>query len=242
MKVSSWQIIKYFGYDFHRFNANRQKWSWKNRDVMKKVDQQLNTFQNLTIYDDEPIDNITFTVFDLETTGFFCNLGDEILAIGATQLNRNRIDFPEQFYEVIEPVKPMSTFVSDLTGLTQEEVEAGLAFPEAFSKFLDFSKGSILVAHPASFDVQFLKILADRWRLHGYDPLYIDQYQLAKSLFPKRRNSLDELIRHYEIETSGRHHALADAYMTATVFHHLLDELDAKDVKTWGELKKFGKS
>lgn len=241
MKVSSWQIIKYFGYDFHKFHANRQSWSWKHRSLMNQVNKQLKDFRNLTLYDDEPVNNITFTVFDLETTGFFCNLGDEILAIGATKFNRNRIGFPEQFYEIIEPVKPMNNFVSDLTGLTHDEVAGGVAFPEGFSKFLSFTEGTVLVAHPATFDVSFMQTMAERWRLKPYDPLAIDQYQLARSLFPNQRNALDELIKQFEIETSGRHHALADAYMTAEVFHKLLDILDEQGITTWGELKKFVK-
>ncbi|AOM83036.1 3'-5' exonuclease [Salisediminibacterium beveridgei] len=241
MKVSSWQIIKYFGYDFHKFHANRQRWSWKHWDYMSQVNKQLKEFRNLTLYDDEPLDNITFTVFDLETTGFFCNLGDEILAIGATKFNRNRIGFPEQFYEIIEPVKPMSDFVSKLTGLTHHEVKGGLAFPEGFSKFMSFTEGTVLVAHPASFDVQFLQMMTEKWRLKSYHPLAIDQFQLAKSLFPDQRNSLDDLIKQFEIETSSRHHALADAYMTAKVFDNLLDILHEQDLTTWGDLKKFGK-
>lgn len=181
----------------------------------------------------------TFTVFDLETTGFFPKLGDEIVSIGAIKLNVNEIKFPEHFYEVVSPIGEVPEYIYSLTGLAKEQVENGCSFQEAFLKFLQFSKETVLVAHPASFDVHFLQVMAKRWGLPKYNPLFIDSYFLANFLQPKLNNKLDRLVSYFEIDQKERHHALNDAQMTAEVFTKLLEMLEEKDVLNFEDYLKI---
>ncbi|MCT8137977.1 3'-5' exoribonuclease [Anaerobacillus sp. CMMVII] len=227
--IPSIRIIKYVLFDQFQYKNKQQKYL----DV--NFQQQLIKYlykNNPTLSLKQSLEETTFTVFDLETTGFFPRLGDEIVSIGAMKMNVNQIKFPEHFYEVISPIGEIPDYIYELTNLTKEQVGNGKTFQEAFLKFLQFSQDTVLVAHPASFDVHFLKVMAKRWGLPKYNPLFIDSYFLANFLQPKVNNKLDGLVSYFHIEPKERHHALNDAQMTAEIFMKLLMMLKKKDIHT----------
>lgn len=165
----------------------------------------------------------TFTIFDIETTGFFPALGDEVLSIGAIKVREQKVLYEDTFYKVVKPVYKVPKSTLTLVDLKEEDLVKGEYFPLALQDFLEFSKGTILVAHPASFDIHFLKIVAKLWDLPPFTPKFVDSHQLANTLFPSKRNYLDQLIERFKVEKRERHHALNDAIMTAEVFIHLLN-------------------
>jgi DNA polymerase III subunit epsilon len=234
--IPSLRIIKYFLYDyFHIKRGQRQKYS---KELHDEITKELLTIYP-TISPKQSFQETTYTVFDLETTGFFPKLGDEIVSIGAIKINVNEIRFPEHFYEVISPIGEVPDAIYSLTGLAKEQVENGSSFQEAFLKFLQFSKDTILVAHPASFDVHFLQVMAKQWGFPHFNPLFIDSYFLANFLQPKVNNKLDGLISYFNIDRKERHHALNDAQMTAEIFIKLLALLAEKDVHNFEDYLKI---
>ncbi|PYZ95222.1 DNA polymerase III subunit epsilon [Salipaludibacillus keqinensis] len=242
MEASVIQIFKYLLYDWHQFNYSQKQWVKQNHDKFHDIHDQME--QGLLNSDliKKPIRDIPFTVFDLETTGFFPKIGDEVISIGALKMNMNQMEFPESFYEVISPIKMASLNIRTLTGLSMSEIRSGKPFPVGFLNFWEFSRSSVVVAHPASFDVNFLKEMAHRWKLPPYNPVSIDSYEMANFLYPNNRNSLDELVHHFGVEEKLRHHALNDAHMTAEVFQYLVNELEKKGIYTiddyWQACKK----
>ncbi|MBU9714846.1 PolC-type DNA polymerase III [Evansella tamaricis] len=242
MEISFFQVLKYFVYDFHRFKSYRLRFIWENKRLF---DQNLAVFQESQFSPyvmDLPLDEITFTVFDLETTGFFPKIGDDVIAIGAMKINLKNMKFPEHFYEIIKPFKEPSEDVLELTGLTRDEVKNGKSFPDAFANFLLFSHNTVLVAHPASFDVPFLQIQAKRWGFPNYSPKYIDSYEMAQVLYPHENQSLDDLLSRFEIEKKNRHHALHDADMTAKLFQKFVVELKKHGIFTYSDWDKAMKN
>jgi DNA polymerase III subunit epsilon len=234
--IPSLQIIKYFLYDyFHLKRGQRKKYS---KELQDEITKEILTFHPM-ISPKQSFQETTYTVFDIETTGFFPRLGDEIVSIGAIKINVNEMRFPEHFYEIISPIGEVPTAIYSLTGLAKEQVEKGISFQEAFLKFLQFSKGTILVAHPASFDVHFLQVMAKQWGFPNFKPLFIDSYFLANFLQPKVNNKLDGLITYFKIDQKERHHALNDAQMTAEVFMKLLQMLAEKGVHNFEDYLKI---
>jgi DNA polymerase III subunit epsilon len=225
--VPSLRIVKYVLYDqFHLKNKQRKRFS---KELQEEITKQMLNYETILSLKQSFLDT-TFTVFDLETTGFFPKLGDEVVSIGAIKMNVNEIRFPEHFYEVVFPICEVSDYIHTLTGLTNEQIENGSSFQEAFLKFLQFSKDTVLVAHPASFDVHFLQVMAKRWGFPKFQPLFIDSYFLANFLQPKVNNRLDSLVSYFNIQEKERHHALNDAQMTAEVFLKLLEMLSEKGI------------
>lgn len=216
-----------------------------NEKFQKEIINQLRN-DKMTLPLKQNLEETTFTVFDLETTGFFPKLGDEIVSIGAIKMNVKEMKFPEHFYEVVSPICEVPDYIYSLTGLTKDQLANGRTFQEAFLKFLKFSEDTILVAHPASFDVHFLQVMARRWGFPMYQPLFIDSYFLANFLQPKLNNKLDGLVSYFNIEPKERHHALNDAQMTAEVFSKLLQMLKEMEIHTFEDYlnirgKKKGK-
>lgn len=186
------------------------------------------------------ISDCTFTIFDLETTGFFPEIGDEILSIGAVKVENETVKYNETFYTVVEPINKVSNFTKELTGLTQFDLNNGQFLPAAIDSFLEFSKDTILVAHPASFDINFIKQVSKHWGLPDFSPNYIDSLGVANHLFASKSNYLDRLIDRYNVLQRDRHHALNDAVMTAEVFVHLLDECISRSITSVEELRNMG--
>jgi DNA polymerase III subunit epsilon len=170
------------------------------------------------------LSELTFTVFDLETTGFFPELGDEIISIGAIRVRNKKVIYDDTFYKIIKPLNNISKLTKELTGLTKTELDRSDYFPSILKEFLEFSKGSILVAHPASFDIPFLKYYIKSWGLPQFSPEYIDSHALANWLHPTKTNYLDRLVEDFQITKRNRHHALNDSIMTAEIFEKLLEE------------------
>ncbi|WP_157888166.1 3'-5' exonuclease [Bacillus marinisedimentorum] len=193
-------------------------------------------FYDLPVH--QPLTSYTFTVFDLETTGFLPEVGDAVVSFGAVKWTGLNWQEQEHFYELVKPVIKVPKNIFQLTGIKKSDIKHGIPFVQAFGKFLEFSKGTILVAHPASFDVNFLKATASRWELPDFHPLYIDSYTLARFLHPDADNRLDHLIDCYGVKQHERHHALNDAIMTGEVFLQMIEKLNEKDILTLSHLQK----
>ncbi|WFT73206.1 3'-5' exonuclease [Halobacillus naozhouensis] len=180
--------------------------------------------------------DLDYTIFDLETTGFIPEIGHEIISIGAVRNHGLDSCHIDTFHHIIRPIRPVSEATLNLTGLTREQLATGRTFVNSLKHFLDFSRGSILVAHPAKFDVRFLQTMLKRWKLPEFTPPVIDSQMMAEWLFPAMKPQLDPLIKQFQIERRERHHALNDAMMTSELFCKLLDCTIQRDIQTFDDL------
>ncbi|MFD1737286.1 PolC-type DNA polymerase III [Bacillus salitolerans] len=212
---------------------------------IKKIKKQLDVDQiiytlnecfirNTTSLEDD-FNKQTYTVFDLETTGFFPGLGDEILSLGAVKVENRKILHDQTFYKVLSPLSKVSHFSKQLTGLTEHDFNNGSTFPEVITEFFRWNQNATLVAHPANFDVPFLEKSMKKWGLptNGI-PCFVDSLTLANSHFPNQQNTLDELIKRFKVTTRKRHHALNDAITTAEIYVQLLNQEQIHGGKSYG--------
>ncbi len=217
------QIIEYYLYKqfIQKYKINQAmlhpSYSSLNQ-VLESYQQPVMNQNNLTTNE--------FTVFDLETTGFFPDIGDEILSIGAIKIKEGHVQYDKTFYKTVKPIHTVSKATKKLTGLTTEDLAKGAPLPDAIQEFLLFSEGSILVAHPASFDMSFLRKVLQKWSLPPFQTVYVDSFLVANSLYPDEKNFLDQLVKRFNIPNRLRHHALYDAIMTAEIFIQLLKEIE----------------
>ena len=184
------------------------------------------------------LEELDFTIFDLETTGFLPEIGHEVISIGAIRIQGLHSCKREKFHQVIRPIRPVNRQTLKLTGLTRDRLQNASPFIEGFQNFMEFSEGSVLVAHPAKFDMRFLKAMLKRWKLPDYDPHVLDSQLMAQWLLPNVRHQLDPLLKYVGIEKRERHHALNDAIMTAELFRFLLRKTIENDVGTLEELNE----
>lgn len=234
------EILKYVLYERYIFAIKQRPF--------RKTDDYISLQETLVHYRrkrsllKEPIQTAPFTIFDLETTGLFPELGHEIISIGAIRINGTQPLTYQRFHQHIKPIRPVSKRTRDLTGLTKEDLANAPSFPKAFQEFLQFCEGSILVAYPAAFDMHFVEKMLKRWKLPVTTPYTIDAQAIAKQIYPNQRTQLDRMIAELGIQKLGRHHALNDAIMTAELFQVLLNECHQRDIHTTHELMEIAQS
>ena len=117
---------------------------------MNMVDPALQIVYNAN---DTVLEEGTYCVFDLETTGLSSRY-DHIIEFGGQIVeNRSCVKSLQLF---IRPPQQLSGFTTELTGITEKDVENAPTFEECVDQILDFIGDHILVAHNASFDFSFL--------------------------------------------------------------------------------------
>ena len=163
-------------------------------------------------------------VFDTETTGFDYSKGDRLIEIGAVELI-NHIPTGKTFHQYINPEREVPEDAVKVHGLTYDFLKDYPTFDKIADSWLDFIGDDILVAHNASFDMNFvnyeLKQLSKKEMSWNN---CVDTLEIARNMFPGSRCSLDALCKRFEIDNSSRtyHGALLDAQLLAEVYLELL--------------------
>ncbi|MGE4282191.1 MAG: PolC-type DNA polymerase III [Clostridia bacterium] len=185
-----------------------------------------------------------FVVFDIETTGLNAQK-DRITEIGAVKISHGEI--VDKYQTFVNPGVPIPSKITELTGITDDMVKDAPQIENVLTDFLDFSKGYILVAHNAQFDVGFIKANARRQNIE-FDYGFLDTLELCRALFPQlKRHRLNVVAQHLGVKLDNHHRAVDDAQATAEIFLkcialmkqkgiHLLSDInnafsDTKDVK-----------
>lgn len=179
-------------------------------------------------------------VFDTETTGFEYAKGDRLVEIGAVELV-NHMPTGVTFHQYINPERDVPEEVVKVHGLTYDFLKDFPVFEKVADQWLDFVGDATLVAHNASFDMNFVNYELKQIGRKELDwSRVVDTLEIARMLFPGARCSLDALCKRFEIDNSSRtfHGALLDAQLLAEVYLELLGGkepsllLDGKKQKT----------
>lgn len=178
----------------------------------------------LSCFDSKTKNNLgqRIVAFDTETTGLNYRT-DVILSIGAVGIYENTIavsDYLELF--LIQDIFKKETV--PIHGILKEGKEEKITETEAVIQFLGFIKDAVLVGHHVSFDVKMINEALKRMGLGKLKNKSIDSdamYQKFKGLQEDQHTSLDELCGVFKIQSSDRHTAIGDAYITALIFLRL---------------------
>lgn len=184
--------------------------------------------------------NASYVVFDTETTGLLPYRGDEIISIGAVIIENNRILDQPLFYQLVNPKRSVSPQSQRITGISDEMLADKPNIVEVLLDFLKFTGPRILVAHNAPFDLAFINNkVAEAIGRRIVNPV-IDTVLLTSSLFYSFGDySLESLASRFNLDLEGRHHALADARIAASLFLKLLPELKTRDVNNLHQLAQL---
>ncbi|MBR1824989.1 MAG: DNA polymerase III subunit epsilon [Alphaproteobacteria bacterium] len=163
-------------------------------------------------------------VLDTETTGINPFGKDRLVEIGAIELINGKPS-GRIFHRYINPRRRIPKHIRAVHGLDISFLRDFPTFDKIAPQFLEFiGTDSILVAHNADFDINFLNCELKR---AGYSTLHnhrvTDTLKLAHQMFPAQRNTLDCLCNRFGIDSSARvfHGALLDAHLLANVYRHL---------------------
>lgn len=186
------------------------------------------------------IDNVTFTVFDTETTGFQVATVDRPIEIAAVRMRGSSVLETETFQMLINPGRPIPTRITELTGITNEDTALAANSQEALTSFFQFVEAGgthALVGHYISFDLLVLKHELARHQQSFKKPLAIDTFDLIGYLTPSwDMRDLERYAMAFGTRIYDRHRALGDSLTTAYLFQELLQQCQTRGITTWGDL------
>jgi len=185
------------------------------------------------------VDEATFCVVDLETTGGSPGMS-KVTEIGGVRLRAGKI--VDRFVTLVDPGRPIPPTITSLTGIDDRMVAGQPGIEEALELFSAFCGEDVLVAHNAPFDLRFLNY--ERRRLAGryFTQPWLDTLVLARRLLGRRvdRHDLATLAEWADAEIRPCHRALPDAEATAEVLLALFELLAERGHETLERAVAFG--
>ncbi len=162
-----------------------------------------------------------YVSFDLETTGKN-HRSNDIIEIGAVKIKDGELG--EEFDALVKPSHPISSEITDLTGITNDDVKDSPPIQDVLPSFMDFIGDSVLVAHNVDFDYPFLshalkKSLGRTLKNDSYCTLV-----QARARMPGQSHRLGAVAEALGVELKNWHRASADAKAAGLIFLHFMEE------------------
>lgn len=171
---------------------------------------------------------------DIETTGLDSQ-NDSIIEIGAVKFKENRV--VAEFSKLINPRKPINSFITNLTGITNSMVMNAPYIADVLPEIQDFIGDAIILGQNIDFDLSFFKKFG-AFR----DNLTIDTYELASVLMPSAsRYNLGSLALQLNVVLTNAHRALDDAKATMQVYQQLIKKIDQLPIDLVAEILRLSK-
>ena len=168
-----------------------------------------------------------FVAFDLETTGLSPKT-EVITEIGAAIYRNGEI--VEEFQTFVNPGRPLTRQIIDLTGITDEMLRDAPPISEALPAFLRFCGDRPLAAHNADFDVSFILAACGQLGI-SYEPTYVDTLILAQNLLPELgKYKLNLVADALQLPDFNHHRAVDDGRTVAYMLQRFFAMLEERGV------------
>ena len=162
-----------------------------------------------------------FVAVDTETTGLDFDLCN-IIEIGAVKVENGQII--DSFKTLIKVDEKLPPFIVHLTGITDEMLADAPLLNEVMTDFDAFVGDSILLAHNASFDMNFLYTAYERALGIPLRNDYVDTLRVARRALPQlQHRTLPDLCEVFEVINEREHRAYGDALATVQCYLRMRD-------------------
>lgn len=178
--------------------------------------------------------DLTYVVFDTETTGLEPSKGDEMVQIAGVRIVNGRMLRGEVFNSLVHPGRAIPRVASEVHGITDSMVAEADPPAIVLPRFHRFVGDAVLVAHNAAFDMKFLTLKQDQAGVAFSNPV-LDTVLLAAAVFGADESlTLDTLAERFGIKIASeeRHTAIGDALATGLTLLKLIDLLQASGITT----------
>jgi DNA polymerase-3 subunit epsilon len=174
-----------------------------------------------------------YVVLDIETTGLDPSV-DEIIELAAIRVMDDvRTD---TFNSLVRPTNPISGFITELTGITNDMVSRAPRVEDILPQFCEFLGGDVVVGHNVNFDINFIydNLMKCSNRLFGND--FIDLLRIARKTLPRLENHrLETICRQFAVDTTAHHRGMKDCDMANECFRHCRELA----VQSFGNIDEF---
>jgi DNA polymerase III subunit epsilon len=175
---------------------------------------------------------LTYTVFDTETTGLDPRGGDEIISIGAIRAVNGRLLHTETINQLVNPSRPIPAESIKYHDIDDGMLEEKPTIEKVLPFFHRFAQNTVLVGHNAAFDMRMLQMKEKSTGISFINPV-LDTMLLSAILHPAHNDhTLDTISKRFGVTIIKRHDALGDAIATGEVFLKMIPLLNEKGIYT----------
>ena len=155
-----------------------------------------------------------------------CRLRGEVIQIGAVKMD-SKMNICGSYQIIVKPqhFKKLHRHVSELTGITQSQMDMGTTLPEAAERFKKWCGKDFCFLTWGPDDIPMLK---DNFNVHGLNSEWLDKVYDLQVIFNRqtddssKQRSLEYAMDYFGLEQHlPAHDALNDAYFTALVAREL---------------------
>ncbi len=183
-------------------------------------------------FDELPLQALTYTAFDTETTGLEPSAGDEIISVGGIRIVNGRLLAAETFDQLVDPQRPITPASEKIHGIRSEMLHGQPTIVPVLAAFHRFCEDTVLVGHNAAFDLRFFQLQEEASSVRFTQPL-LDTLLLSAALHGDfESHTLEAVAERFGINVAGRHTALGDAILTGEIFLKMIPLLTARGIVT----------
>ncbi len=211
------------------------RWNAENVKDSRPVYYDLDLFSHeaqSTDLDDCLLSELSYVVFDTETTGLDPTAGDEIISIAGVRIINGKLHSEDTFDQLINPKRNIPLVSLKIHEIYPEMLADKPTIDKILPRFYMYAENSVLVAHNASFDMRFLQLKEELTGIRFSNPV-LDTLLLSAVCHPKQElHNMEDITERLGIELVGRHTALGDSIVTAEILLKLIPILEAKGIRT----------
>lgn len=164
-----------------------------------------------------------YVVVDLETTGLDYRW-DDIIEIAAVRFRDGKE--VERYEQLVAIDYELPSFITDLTGITDEMLQGCPNIDQAIKVFSVFLGSDTIIGHNVNFDMRFL---TDAYMNHLEQELTnpcVDTMRIARKILPDlQHHRLKDLAAHYKISYDGAHRSGADCDITNACYRYMRNSI-----------------
>lgn len=167
-----------------------------------------------------------YTIIDLETTGLSPEY-DDIIELAAIKVRHGNI--VDSFQQLVNPGYRISSFITGLTGITNEMLTGQPNLKETINKYVEFLGEDIIIGHNVNFDVNFIYDKLFKLTNRYFSNSFVDTMRVSRRVHPEEsHHRLSDLTAFYSISVEREHRALEDCKTTYMVYNALIEEINKK--------------
>lgn len=190
--------------------------------------------------DGQHLEDCRLIVLDLETTGLNPSR-DQVIAIGAVAIDRLEIPLWDQFDLTLRRPELDIRETVLIHGIGTEALIHGHETEDALLYLLEWMNGDPVLAFHAAFDKKFLEKALKHQLGYSQGHSWLDVADILPALFPEAKagdGRLDDWVDHFRLQVSARHHAAADALVTAELALIAFDRARKDGIRTLSQLEE----
>ena len=200
----------------NRVEPQTQQIQQRGRINIERMDISPNVFKDL---------NRKYIAFDVETTGLN-PYSDRIVELGAVIFENGQAI--TQFTTLVNPGCLIPISASQVNHITNEMLSGAPSESQIYPALINYlgdaiQGNTIICAHNAKFDMDFLSATLERLGFSGYIR-YIDTLALSRKYLLLSNYKQDTVAAHYGFVNSNSHRAASDALICGRILGELLKE------------------